>query len=168
MSSTGQSLSLLSGQQSGVQARQAILRSCLASRASSAVELDAFAVRLEGYSGSDVVQLAREAAMRPLRRLLTAIEAAGASPRSQRASAGVTVSNALDSSAHCGADPHGGGAGRASSCALGSSTPVVPSPVDEADLEAALQSVRPTAHAHASEFAAFDKHLGSQAESRGS
>ena len=45
--------------------------------------IDEIAQRTEGYSGSDLVLVAKEAAMRPLRRLLSTLELDG--PRSNRA-----------------------------------------------------------------------------------
>ena len=58
-------------------ARRALLRGLLADRVAPDVALDDLADRLQGYSGSDVALLAKEAAMRPLRRLMARLEAAG-------------------------------------------------------------------------------------------
>jgi katanin p60 ATPase-containing subunit A1 len=56
-------------------ARKRMLQRALESRTSPDVDLEAAAASMASYSGSDVVQVAREAAMRPLRRLLCALEA---------------------------------------------------------------------------------------------
>lgn len=58
-------------------ARQQMLRRCLADRLDVEVGVDQLvyvAQRLEGYSGADIKTLCREAAMRPLRRLLDALD----------------------------------------------------------------------------------------------
>lgn len=57
------------------QARRCMLQRALESRVAQGVDLEAAAADMISYSGSDVIQVAREAAMRPLRRLLTALEA---------------------------------------------------------------------------------------------
>jgi katanin p60 ATPase-containing subunit A1 len=47
-----------------------------ADRLSDNVDLDAIAQQAEGYSGSDLVLVCKEAAMRPLRKLLSRLDAA--------------------------------------------------------------------------------------------
>lgn len=56
------------------EARRCMLQRALESRISSDADLEGAAADMVSYSGSDVVQVAREAAMRPLRRLLIAME----------------------------------------------------------------------------------------------
>ena len=56
------------------------LLNCLQARIAADVDLDALAAQLDGYSGSDVVSVAKEAAMHPLRRLMAAMHACAASP----------------------------------------------------------------------------------------
>ena len=55
-------------------ARQAILELHLTERAESACEFSSFTEASEGYSGSDLVLVCKEAAMRPLRQLMSTIE----------------------------------------------------------------------------------------------
>jgi katanin p60 ATPase-containing subunit A1 len=57
------------------EARRRILVQALAGRVGTDVDLGAAAETMRNYSGSDVIQVAREAAMRPLRRLLAAADA---------------------------------------------------------------------------------------------
>ena len=57
-----------------VEGRGAILDSLLGDRTSPACDLKNVATRTEGYSGSDMYLLAKEAAMRPLRRVMTKLE----------------------------------------------------------------------------------------------
>ena len=60
-----------------VEGRGAILDSLLGDRTSPACDLKNVATRTEGYSGSDMYLLAKEAAMRPLRRVMTKLEGMG-------------------------------------------------------------------------------------------
>jgi len=55
-------------------ARRAMLAALLADRMAAPASLDAFADGMEGYSGSDLTLVAKEAAMRPLRRLMDMLE----------------------------------------------------------------------------------------------
>eukprot|EP01052_Picozoa_sp_SAG31_P033751 SAG31_NODE_3856_length_3815_cov_3.607374_4_plen_170_part_00 len=55
-------------------ARQAILELHLRERAEPDLDFSAFTAQTEGYSGSDLVLVCKEAAMRPLRRLMSSIE----------------------------------------------------------------------------------------------
>ena len=56
-------------------ARRAILDRWLQGRCVPGVDLDQVAAQTEGYSGSDIYLLAKESAMRPLRRLMSQLEA---------------------------------------------------------------------------------------------
>lgn len=56
------------------EARRCMLQRALEGRAAPDVDLEGASAQMASYSGSDVVQVAREAAMRPLRRLLSAME----------------------------------------------------------------------------------------------
>lgn len=126
-----------------MQARQAILGSCLQCRTdSTTVDLQAFAYKLAGYSGSDIVQLAREAAMRPVRQLLAAVAVDGDSTRGPPAGAAAI-----------------GSAG--TYAAQKSMQALEPRLVSEADLAAALHVVKPSAHRDLDKYAAFDHALGS-------
>ncbi|KAG2428803.1 hypothetical protein HXX76_011503 [Chlamydomonas incerta] len=58
-------------------ARRAMFATLLAGRCSPDVSPDLLAERTEGYSGSDVAVVAKEAAMRPLRRLMSKLELDG-------------------------------------------------------------------------------------------
>lgn len=57
------------------EARRCMLQRALEGRIPLGVDLESAAVKMQNYSGSDVLQVAREAAMRPLRRLLSTMEA---------------------------------------------------------------------------------------------
>eukprot|EP00775_Hariotina_reticulata_P012382 gene12382-12516_t len=63
----------------GLAARRAMLGQLLSSRLGPDVDLDKLAAATEGYSGSDVTVVAKEAAMRPLRRLMAVLEPVTAS-----------------------------------------------------------------------------------------
>lgn len=58
-------------------ARRALLRALLGDRVGPEVNLEELADTLDGHSGSDIALLAKEAAMRPLRRLMARLEAGG-------------------------------------------------------------------------------------------
>ncbi|KXZ47532.1 VPS4 protein [Gonium pectorale] len=58
-------------------ARRAMFSTLLAGRCAADVSPDMLAERTEGYSGSDVAVVAKEAAMRPLRRLMSKLELDG-------------------------------------------------------------------------------------------
>lgn len=59
-----------------VSARAQILRTALHDRASPDIDFEGTAERMRMYSGSDVMQVAKEAAMRPLRRMVSDLESA--------------------------------------------------------------------------------------------
>ncbi len=62
------------------EARARMFASLLAGRCAAGVEPRDLATATEGYSGSDVTLVAKEAAMRPLRRLMTRLEATPVGP----------------------------------------------------------------------------------------
>lgn len=80
-------------------ARRALLRGLLADRVAPDVALDDLADRLQGYSGSDVALLAKEAAMRPLRRLMARLEAAGGDGKVDGVGVGEVTVGDLDGAA---------------------------------------------------------------------
>lgn len=59
-----------------VDARRCMLERALQDRAAPDVDLLAAAAGMDMYSGSDVMQVAKEAAMRPLRRMVATLESA--------------------------------------------------------------------------------------------
>ena len=86
-------------------------------------DLHRLAAATEGYSGSDLVLVAKEAAMRPLRRLLATLDMDNGPPRGGR--------------------------------------PPQPGPVDADDLAAALGATKPTVHAYAERYTAWEQEFGS-------
>lgn len=105
---------------------------------SEGLDLDSLAAATEGFSGSDLAVLAREAAMRPLRRLLALLDA--------------PVAESGDSATGAGA---GGGTAPAAAPAarlLG--------PVTVGDLAAAWAATKPSAVHHADKYAAFAERFG--------
>ena len=129
-------------------AREAILTRCLEGRTAADVDLCALATRLDGYSGSDITLVAKEAAMRPLRRLLSALEGGSAGAWS-----GSAVGNDV-------------GSAQATSAAadekLGNRAELAP--VSLADLDAAVGVVKSTAQMYSAEYAQFTATIGSQAQ----
>ncbi|GFR44570.1 hypothetical protein Agub_g5843 [Astrephomene gubernaculifera] len=76
-------------------ARKAMFSTLLAGRCAADVSMEALAERTEGYSGSDVAVVAKEAAMRPLRRLMSRLELDGPPDPAARIELGpVTVEDA--------------------------------------------------------------------------
>ena len=57
-------------------AREAMLRKRLPAEHCRELNYESFAARTEGFSGSDITLLCKEAAMRPLRRLMDELETA--------------------------------------------------------------------------------------------
>ena len=114
-------------------ARLQILRHCLHGRAAADVDLDSLAKRLTGFSASDVVSVAKEAAMRPLRHLLQQLDMCGKQGQAPGAARGP------------GAAP----------CAAGLQH------VAQADLDAAAEAVRPTGQANSELYSQFSTTLGS-------
>jgi katanin p60 ATPase-containing subunit A1 len=55
-------------------ARATIMRGVLAPKGGSALDFEQLAAQTEGYSGSDLALVCKEAAMRPLRRLLSQLD----------------------------------------------------------------------------------------------
>jgi katanin p60 ATPase-containing subunit A1 len=58
----------------GVEAREAMLRQHLAGRCAPDMDFTEFAAQTEGYSGADMELLCREAAMKPVRRLMQKLQ----------------------------------------------------------------------------------------------
>ncbi|GIL78028.1 hypothetical protein Vretimale_7368 [Volvox reticuliferus] len=76
-------------------ARRAMFATLLAGRCAVDVSMDMMAERTEGYSGSDVAVVAKEAAMRPLRRLMSKLELDGPVDTTQKVELGpITVDDA--------------------------------------------------------------------------
>ncbi len=69
-----------------LEARGAMLGALLAGRCCVACSLDGLAAATEGYSGSDIKLLAKEAAMRPLRRLMARLDLDSPGPNKQQGS----------------------------------------------------------------------------------
>ncbi|EFJ42697.1 katanin p60 catalytic subunit [Volvox carteri f. nagariensis] len=76
-------------------ARRAMFGTLLAGRCAADVSVDMLADKTEGYSGSDVAVVAKEAAMRPLRRLMSKLELDGPVDPNMRLELGpITVDDA--------------------------------------------------------------------------
>ena len=60
-----------------VEAREAMLKKHLADRASKDIDFIALAEKTKGYSGADIELVCREAAMKPVRRLMTRLSELG-------------------------------------------------------------------------------------------
>lgn len=94
------------------EARLAMLSSLLAGRrgppGGAAVDLEAVAMATDGFSGSDVAVLAKEAAMRPLRRLMAVLEPTAAATASPAPSSGASTSSSSSSSSEAAAAGDGG------------------------------------------------------------
>ena len=101
-------------------------------RRAPGVAVEPLAERMEGYSGSDVFLVAKEAAMRPLRRVMAKLELLPDGPLGAAAGAAAAA-----------------GAGEAT---LG--------PITEEDLGAALAASRPTAHLFAERYSKFEREFG--------
>lgn len=152
-------------------AREQMLRQNLLGRLSPEVDCAIIAERLEGYSGADIEVLCREAAMRPLRRLLDALDGNFVSDRY----AALIAESVLPE-----APPPRGGAGpgapnvrRNNNTAANASAPAVPptrnidvealmtrDPVSLEDIEAALLSTRPSGNSRNNRYETWQKDHG--------
>ncbi|KIZ02954.1 hypothetical protein MNEG_5000 [Monoraphidium neglectum] len=118
-------------------------------------DLDAAAAATEGFSGSDVAVLAKEAAMRPLRRLMHALEPAACGE----------VGAGTASGAGKGGRVGRGVAAAAAAAALPQAAAELDvarllGRVTAADMAAALAATKPTAGLYAAEYAAFSQQFG--------
>ncbi|GBF88158.1 katanin p60 ATPase-containing subunit A-like protein [Raphidocelis subcapitata] len=123
------------------------------------VDLDALAAATEGYSGADVAALARDAAMRPLRRLLARLDAPCACGGGGGGGAGGRA--AACTCSRGGAVPRGPSASASGAAGpLSSGAPPSAGPITAADAAAALAAVRPGAALHAEKYAQFRERFG--------
>jgi len=134
------------------------------------VDLDALAAATEGFSGSDIAVLAKEAAMRPLRRLMRVLEPAvfGDDVDADGTRGGATAAAPMQSAAAtlmqqstAKADPTAGG--KAAGGALnshGHNPRLLVGPVTAADAAAALAATKPTARLFEAEYSAFTDRFG--------
>lgn len=125
-------------------ARKSMLQTLLSGRVAPDVSFDQMAEATEGFSGSDVTVVAKEAAMRPLRRLMAKLSAADAAING------------------------GGGSGRSGGAAGGSAqAPPVPlqlEPITPADVDAALRATKPSARLHEDKYVKFTTEYGTLAQ----
>ena len=87
-----------------LEARRIMLRALLVERAGPDLGMDTFADGMEGYSGSDIMLVAKEAAMRPLRRLMATLEVPSCDERAATLVLGL-VSESDMSAAVCAVKP---------------------------------------------------------------
>ncbi|KAF6256210.1 katanin p60 catalytic subunit [Scenedesmus sp. NREL 46B-D3] len=129
-----------------VQARRAMLGALLAQRIGAEVDLDGLAAATAGYSGSDVTVVAKEAAMRPLRRLMAVLE-----PSVYTSTEGDNINggSSIPRSTEC----KGAVAGS-------SETAVELGPVTAQDAAAALAATKPSAQAYEAQYAEFSTKYG--------
>ena len=138
----------------------------MASRRSPEVALQQVADSTEGYSGSDVFLVAKEAAMRPLRRLMARLETGASEGDPQQPSQGSEDRDRPAGRKHSG-NPAGGAAGdravpgssgsRAAAVATG---PVVVGPIESEDLKEALLVTKASARQYEKKYAQFSQDYG--------
>ncbi|GAX76581.1 hypothetical protein CEUSTIGMA_g4027.t1 [Chlamydomonas eustigma] len=131
-------------------ARLRILETLLGGRCSPEVPLSRVAELTEGYSGSDVFLVAKEAAMRPLRRLMTKLEAAScSSSSSKQEEVGV---HSYGSRTAAAPGPHAGHKASVPHPELG--------PIEEADVQAALTVSKASAKQYEQKYKLFHEEYG--------
>uniref|UniRef100_A0A383VC06 Katanin p60 ATPase-containing subunit A-like 2 n=1 Tax=Tetradesmus obliquus TaxID=3088 RepID=A0A383VC06_TETOB len=130
----------------GLQARRAMLGALLGQRIAAEVDLDGLAAATAGYSGSDVTVVAKEAAMRPLRRLMAVLEpSVYTSAEGQSSSSSSKVSSTTSKGAAAGSS-------EATAMELG--------PVTAEDVAAALAATKPSAQAYEAHYEEFSMKYG--------
>jgi SpoVK/Ycf46/Vps4 family AAA+-type ATPase len=120
------------------------------------VDLDWLARSTEGYTGSDIAVLAKEAAMRPLRRLIQVLE-----PRvfgSDQSGGASTLPAAAAATAN--GSGSSSGSSKRSAAAGGGDVMKLLGPVTQADVAVALKATKATGGRHAAEFEVFSKQYG--------
>lgn len=152
-------------------AREQMLRQNLLGRLSPEVDCSIIAERLEGYSGADIEVLCREAAMRPLRRLLDALDGNFVSDRYATLIAESVLPEAPPPRAGAGAGAPN--VRRNNNTAANASTPSIPptrnidvealmarDPVSLEDIEAAILSTRPSGNSRNNRYETWQKDHG--------
>ncbi|KAG1658974.1 hypothetical protein FOA52_008295 [Chlamydomonas sp. UWO 241] len=125
-----------------VGARLRMLTTLLEDRVGPDVSLQKVAESTDGFSGSDMMLVAKEAAMRPLRRLMAQLEAAPADDNDRRARSRL------------------GPGGKAVSAAAAAGQPQELGPISTADFDAALTVTKASARRYEAEYAAFSTEYG--------
>ena len=119
-------------------ARLRILSSLLEGRCGPQVVLEQVAASTEGYSGSDVFLVAKEAAMRPLRRLMARLEASSSS----------------------GGKEEPGGAGGAAGRRAAAAPPPEVGKIEQQDIQEALLITKASARQYEKKYAQFSEDFG--------
>jgi katanin p60 ATPase-containing subunit A1 len=135
-------------------AREAMIRKHLSSRASGAFNYEDIARQTEGYSGADLELLCREAAMMPVRRLMSQLQqldmtagaSAGAIPDPPPSKHGRNIK---------------GGYGGASVPPVDVQALLLADPVTDIDIGAALASTRPSSDGKMTKYEAWQREFGS-------
>jgi katanin p60 ATPase-containing subunit A1 len=140
------------------EAREAMLRKHLASRAGPDIDYPSLAASLDGYSGADLELVCREAAMRPVRRIVEKLRCLDAGtgvggaqsipePPPPRGSAAMRLPRPSHGPAH---------ATQADVDNLLRADPVV-----AADVHAALQTTKPSSDGNMDKYSAWQREFGS-------
>jgi katanin p60 ATPase-containing subunit A1 len=152
-------------------AREQMLRQNLAGRLAPDVDCADIATKLEGYSGADIEVLCREAAMRPLRRLLDALDGTFVSEKY----AALVAESTLPSAPPTKGNASGVNIRRnisqttASSSGNGTSARNIDvealmqrDPVSVEDIEAAMQSTRPSGNSKSNRYETWQRDHGAE------
>jgi hypothetical protein len=150
------------------EAREAMLRKHLSPRAASDIDYPQLAGRLEGYSGADLELVCREAAMRPVRRIVEKLRAIGATEALPGAGGGIpepppplggrggTQQQRVLRQQIAGAGTHTTSAGTQAEV----ETLLRADPVSAADVLAALDETKPSSDGNMDKYQAWQSEFG--------
>ena len=150
------------------EAREAMLRKHLSPRAAPDIDYPQLAGRLEGYSGADLELVCREAAMRPVRRIVEKLRAIGATEALPGAGGGIpepppplggrggTQQQRVLRQQIAGAGTHTTSAGTQAEV----ETLLRADPVSAADVLAALDATKPSSDGNMDKYQAWQSEFG--------